>query len=86
MSDEGLDVVGDLGPDRIVIRYTNGKVVHLPDEDCRARSSHRRTPDEKRAAVLFEDTPICEECLDPDNDTKTTGEATLPSQTEVQTI
>ena len=57
--------VGELAPDREVVVFRTSERVHLPDGDgmCSARATHDIAPrHRKRAAVLFDDTPICREC------------------------
>jgi len=54
--------VGDLKPDRTVLRVRNGGTVHLPDADCR-HIRHRETRP-FQASVLFDDAPICRYCRD----------------------
>jgi len=57
--------VGDLDAAREVLVFRTSERVHLPDGDetCSARATHDIAPrHRKRAAVLFDDTPICREC------------------------
>lgn len=76
---------GDLDPDREVVLYRHTRRVHLAGADCAtlgdSRSTVRRTT---TAGVLFDDDPVCRDCLGVEFRTASDGgEATLPTQTEV---
>jgi len=61
-TDEPPQVVGDLDPDREIIRLSNRDVAHLPErtESCEvvANTSRRHYP----AAVEFDDRRVCRDC------------------------
>ena len=72
--------VGDLDPDREVLRVRSGGKVHLPDADCQ-EATHRETR-RLRAGVLFDDVGVCRYCRGV-ADCGETGECHLPTTTEV---
>jgi len=73
--------VGDLDPDREVLRVRTGGVVHLPDADCRdVQHKEGRT---LRAGVLFDDIDICRYCRDVVEHVGVAPGCHLPTQTEV---
>jgi hypothetical protein len=75
--------VGDLDPDAIVLRLSYGRAVHLPNGERCAHLSRETDAQRKRAATLFDDTPICADCRG--EQFRGTGgrEHHLPTQTEV---
>jgi len=75
--------VGDLDPDAIVLRLSYGRAVHLPNgEGCAHLNRETDAPQRKRAATLFNDTPICADCRG--EQFRGTGPCHLPTETEVQ--
>ena len=59
--------VGDLDPERELFYYSNSSRAHFPEADCScakrvAAKRARRTT----ARALFDDTPICKNCLGED--------------------
>ena len=77
--------VGDLDAAREVLVFRTSERVHLPDGDetCSARATHDIAPrHRKRAAVLFDDTPICRECRGVAK--RVRGEGSLASSMEVR--
>jgi len=73
--------VGDLDPDREVLRVRTGGKVHLPEADCQ-EATHRETR-RLRAGVLFDDVGVCRYCRGVANSGGDTTECHLPTQTEV---
>jgi len=73
--------VGDLDPDREVLRVGSGGVVHLPDADC--QEAARREMQRLRAGVLFDDIDICRYCRDVVAYVGVAPESHLPKTTEV---
>ena len=71
--------VGDLDPDGEVLKFrTSGTKVHLPGaENCHVLAREDFEAVRKRAAVLWDETPICPSCLNPDRGGRT-GEWRAP--------
>ena len=69
--------VGDLDPDRELFYYANSSRAHFPEADCPcAKKADVNRARRTTARALFDDTPICKNCL---GDTRTrTGEWRAP--------
>jgi len=79
--------VGECDPDREVVVFRTSERVHLPDGDgmCSARATHDIAPrHRKRAAVLFDDTPICRECRGVAKRVRGEGSLATAATTEVR--
>jgi len=76
--------VGDLDPEAVVLRFPNSKTAHFPDGHCSQLTRETgHEPQRKRAATLFDDTPLCADCRDEQfRGTDDTG-CYLPTQREV---
>jgi len=81
--------VGDLDADAVVLRFAHSDVVHLPAGrgDCPAlgREIDECEERKKRAATLWDDTPICRYCRGlVEVVGNPAGNETLPTTTEVR--
>jgi hypothetical protein len=70
---------GDLDPERAVIKSRSQDMAHLADADCTARY-RLKSERETTAATLWDDTPICAECLGDDYRDRSGGVAPVVVQ------
>lgn len=79
---------GDLDPERDLYYYSRASRAHFPDADCScARMPNAARARQTTAGVLFDDTPICKNCLGADYRGRNGGnQPLLPTTTEVPEV
>ena len=79
---------GDLDPEREVLYYSTSSRAHFPEADCAsAKHPHVNRARRTTAGALFDDTPICKNCLGADYRGRNGGnQPLLPTTTEVPEV